>query len=75
MPPLKDLNSPIVAQFNLASADDAFYSGTAATALTYQLINVEMVCAIVEITDDGFNNAFSGIPQYINTNWQTRHLD
>ena len=50
--PVGLLNSPIRIEAYLANLDDAIYYGTAAAGANWQIVNVELVCTFIELSDE-----------------------
>jgi hypothetical protein len=63
--PVGQLNSPIRIECYLASLDDAIYYGTAGAGANWQLVNVELVCTFIELSDDIPHD--KSTPTYIST--------
>ena len=50
--PVGLLNSPVRIEAYLAAQDDAIYYGSAAAGATWQIVNVELICTFIELSDD-----------------------
>ena len=65
MLPVGKLNSPIRCEFYTSANDDAITYGTAGAGATWQIINAELVCCFVELSED--LPSAPGVPEYIST--------
>ena len=65
MLPVGKLTSPVRCEFYTAANDDAIVYGLAGVGATWQIINAELVCCFVELSDD--LPSIPGVPDYIST--------
>ena len=65
MLPVGKLSSPVRCEFYTAANDDAITYGLLGVGATWQIINAELVCCFVELSDD--LPSIPGVPDYIST--------